>query len=136
MSAILDFSVKNREELSHPTNEDPSKISPTTITYRLEGEDRHEDESQLNFRKKKGEEENEAKVRKNENMPFVRNLKVSKMSLFERTLVMKQYFLKNMHLEDHHIDKMMNLREAVLRKKESTSLRELNFLIENNMLTQ
>ena len=39
------------------------------------------------------------------------------MSILDRTLLMKQYFLKNMHLEDHQIDKMMNLREAVLRRK-------------------
>ena len=49
---------------------------------------------------------------------------------------MKQYFLKNMHLDDQHIDKMMYLREAVLRKRESDSLIELNHLLENNSLTQ
>ena len=50
-------------------------------------------------------------------MPLVRKIKIERMSIFERTLIMKQYFLKNMHLEDSQIDKMMNLREAVLRKK-------------------
>ena len=49
---------------------------------------------------------------------------------------MKEYFLKNMHLEDHHIDQMMSLREAILRKKESASLIELNHLLQNNLLTQ
>jgi hypothetical protein len=51
---------------------------------------------------------------------------MSQQSIFERTLTMKQYFLKNMHLEDDQIDKMMQLRESVLRKKESDSLMELN----------
>ena len=66
----------------------------------------------------------------------MKNFKIERMSIFERTLIMKQYFLKNMHLEDHHIDKMMYLRETVLRKKESNSLIELNHLLEDNLLTQ
>ena len=49
---------------------------------------------------------------------------------------MKEYFLKNMYLEDQHVDKMMELREAVLRQKESDGLMELNYLLASNCLTQ
>lgn len=34
------------------------------------------------------------------------------------------------------MDQMMQLRESVLRRKESDSLKELNYLLENNLLTQ
>ena len=37
MSAILNFSMKNKEELNHYSN-DKSMITPTTITYRQEEE--------------------------------------------------------------------------------------------------
>ena len=47
----------------------------------------------------------------------MRKAKVERMSVFERTIIMKQYFLKNMHLEDRSIEKMLDLREAALRRK-------------------
>lgn len=68
-------------------------------------------------------------------MPLVRKIDVEK-SIFERTSIMKEYFLKNMYLEDQHVDKMMELREAVLRQKESDGLMELNYLLASNCLTQ
>ena len=49
---------------------------------------------------------------------------------------MKQYFLKNMHLEDRSIEKMLDLREAALRRKQSQHLNNLNYKLENNLLTQ
>ena len=51
-------------------------------------------------------------------MPLSRkSRKVEKETVFERTFQMKQYFLKNMYLEDQQIEQMMELRETVLRKK-------------------
>jgi hypothetical protein len=35
---------------------------------------------------------------------------------------MKEYLLKNISVQDQHVDKLMDLREAVLRRKESNSL--------------
>jgi hypothetical protein len=57
-------------------------------------------------------------------------------SILERTSNMKEYFLKNLTTQDQKLDKLMSLREAVLRRKESNSLIELNNLLENNELTQ
>lgn len=42
---------------------------------------------------------------------------------------MKEYFLKNLCIQDQQIDKMMSLREAVLRRRECNSLVELNRLL-------
>ena len=39
------------------------------------------------------------------------------MSVFERTFVMKEYLVRSLHLEDEQIEKMMQLRESVLRRK-------------------
>ena len=40
-----------------------------------------------------------------------------RMSIFERTLVMKEYLVRSMRLEDEQVDRMMQLRESVLRRK-------------------
>ena len=69
-------------------------------------------------------------------MPLLRRVKHSRMSIFERTLVMKEYLVRSMRLEDEQIDRMMQLRESVLRRKESDSLLRLNSLLENNRLSQ
>ena len=63
------------------------------------------------------------------NMPLVRRSRQSRMSIFERTVLMKEYLLRSMRMEDEQIDRMMQLRENVLRKKESDSLLQLNHLL-------
>ena len=139
MSLILAFSVQNRQSLTQEQQEDPSKVTPATATNRHPEEPILFEEGEmslkegLNFKKKATGGD---KAGKNESLPLVRKARGPRMSILERTLGMKQYFLKNLHLEDHHIEQMMNLRETILRKKESASLIELNRQLENNQLTQ
>ena len=53
------------------------KVTPTTITHRLESEENHEEYLYQNFKKKKiQEDDNDRKIKKNENMPLVRKVKV------------------------------------------------------------
>ena len=49
---------------------------------------------------------------------------------------MRQQFLKTMTIEDQHLDRLISLRESVLRQKESASLDELNQLLQFNHLSQ
>lgn len=76
-----------------------------------------QEEERPDFRKKGFEGRKEER---NENMPLQqrqRQERPGRMSIFERTLVMKEYLVRSMRLEDEQVDRMMQLRESVLRRK-------------------
>lgn len=143
MSSILELSVRNREELCQNKMEDHILVTPTTVTHRLESYEKQETNKPEAFKKKKsfGEEQkigriadNDAKIKKNEDMPLLIKIK-EQGSVLERTQNLKDYFLKSIKIQDEQIEKMMQFREVALKRKESDSLLRLHQRLESNELS-